>query len=509
MENRIIRTHIINNQFLSSYPRLRLIETKDLGITKVKNTQKKKMLALAKDIGDKNFLLIPFLKARQLENGLFEKQIGGTYDRYLRYIDPLNIAFDNGFYTLSPQIADVIMDSLVLARFNTHILILGESGVGKSLLVKLIAAKAKLNVVPVNCAAIPEHLAESELFGHMEGAFTGANSNKVGFVEKAHEGILFLDEIHGLPLSIYRKLLRFLDTGEYYPVGSAKINKSKAKIILASNENLDDPQVRESIHFPHDLYSRIDTYPSLLKIPPIRNRVSDIPFFIFCIIKNIINRTLHEPAEQPKIGKIDHAHSTNTLSLRPTISKSFLQAIMYDKWMGNTRRIMKLLDHSWLFESHDLMLWGYRYFQQKNINLDSNASQIIKRHVYYELVKDMTPSMILSNTHPRTIEIFNHYGIGIDQLPYLDIRKFMKEDYLPPDAYLALSEQSNIEPTMSLNALAKLRYSKEDLLALYVQEVESTKGRELKHERAKRIGMTSKTYNLYLNRGKELVRTKI
>jgi len=159
---------------------------------------------------------------------------------------------------------------------NMNVFILGETGVGKELVTKLIAKHSGKKLVAVNCAAIPKDLFESELFGHEKNAFTGATNRKLGLIELANEGILFLDEIGELPLYLQSKLLRFLETKTFYRVGGTKPLKSNIKVVSASNINVEEYIKQKK--FREDLYYRLSQI--IIKVPPLRERKEDIPKLI-------------------------------------------------------------------------------------------------------------------------------------------------------------------------------------------------------------------------------------
>ncbi|MGL4363839.1 MAG: sigma-54 interaction domain-containing protein [Bacteroidales bacterium] len=166
-----------------------------------------------------------------------------------------------------------------VAPTDLSVLITGESGVGKEVFPQLIHQNSHRKhgaYFAVNCGAIPEGTIDSELFGHEKGSFTGAHETRKGYFEVADSGTLFLDEVAELPLSTQVRLLRVLETGEFYKVGSSKTQKTNVRVIAATNVNL--PQAIQSGRFREDLYYRLNTVP--INMPPLRNRKEDI-FLLF------------------------------------------------------------------------------------------------------------------------------------------------------------------------------------------------------------------------------------
>jgi len=166
-----------------------------------------------------------------------------------------------------------------VAESDATVLILGESGTGKELVAEAIhrqSNRVKQRFIAVNCAAVPETLLESELFGHEKGAFTGATERKIGFFEMADKGTLFLDEIGDISLGIQAKLLRVLQNKEIIRVGGREKIKVDARVLAATNRNLES--MIEDGTFRSDLYYRINIFP--LPLPPLRERKEDIPELI-------------------------------------------------------------------------------------------------------------------------------------------------------------------------------------------------------------------------------------
>ncbi len=162
------------------------------------------------------------------------------------------------------------------AQYNTTVLIYGDSGTGKELIARgihFIGERSKKPLVPVNCGGIPENLLESELFGYVKGAFTGADKNKKGLFQEAEGGTIFLDEIGELPLSLQVKILRVLQEHEIRPVGDSKTMQIDVRVIAATAKNLEEEVGKGT--FREDLFYRLNVLP--IKLPPLRNRPEDIP----------------------------------------------------------------------------------------------------------------------------------------------------------------------------------------------------------------------------------------
>ena len=165
------------------------------------------------------------------------------------------------------------------AASNAHVIIYGESGTGKELVARAIhnlSNRCEKHFVPVNCGAISEHIIESEFFGYRKGAFTGAEKDKEGFLGTADGGTLFLDEIGDLPVSMQVKLLRAIDGGGYYPIGSRSKHTSDFRIVAATNKNL--KQLVDQGLMREDFYYRIQVIPIFL--PPLKDRKEDIPLLV-------------------------------------------------------------------------------------------------------------------------------------------------------------------------------------------------------------------------------------
>src|SRR5690554_455177 len=184
-----------------------------------------------------------------------------------------------GLLGTSPEMRHVVDKIMQVSKTDISILLQGESGVGKDVTARAIHAmsnRSRGNLVIVNCGAIPEGIIESELFGHEKGAFTGASDAREGYFEKADGGTIFLDEIGDTPKNVQVKLLRVLENGEYFRVGSSKLRTVDVRVIAASNKDL--WQLVKEDEFREDLYYRLDTVQ--IHIPALRERPEDIaPIF--------------------------------------------------------------------------------------------------------------------------------------------------------------------------------------------------------------------------------------
>jgi DNA-binding NtrC family response regulator len=184
-----------------------------------------------------------------------------------------------GIVGRSRPMLEVIRTAEVVARTKSTVLITGETGTGKEMVARAIhyhSAQREMPLIKVNCAAIPESLLESELFGHVRGAFTGATSNKKGKFALADGGSIFLDEIGTMSAGLQAKLLRVLQEREFEPLGSERTQKVDVRVIAATNRDL--RQMVSETRFQEDLYYRLNVIP--IHIPPLRERRDDIPILV-------------------------------------------------------------------------------------------------------------------------------------------------------------------------------------------------------------------------------------
>ena len=175
----------------------------------------------------------------------------------------------------APNFESLLRSARMVAATDVTVLITGETGTGKEVLANALqqhSPRSDKPFITLNCAALAESIAESELFGHCKGAFTGATASQPGKLQAADGGTLFLDEVDSLSLPLQAKLLRFLETGECQPVGSTQTHKIDARVIAATNTELNDKIATGE--FRKDLYYRLNVVP--MTLPPLRERASDV-----------------------------------------------------------------------------------------------------------------------------------------------------------------------------------------------------------------------------------------
>lgn len=220
-----------------------------------------------------------------------------------------------------------------VAPKDSTVLLTGETGVGKEVVAKYIhynSLRKDNNYIKINCGAIPENLLESELFGYVGGAFTGADPNgKPGLFELADNGTLFLDEIGELPLNLQSSLLRVLQDGEVTRVGSTKTRRVSVRIIAATNRNL--KQMIEEKTFREDLYYRLNVIS--INIPPLRERRDDIP-----------------PLAELFIERLNKKYNT-----KKQVSDTFLLELMSMSWPGNVRELSNFVERQYILSESDIL----------------------------------------------------------------------------------------------------------------------------------------------------------
>jgi two-component system NtrC family response regulator len=267
--------------------------------------------------GDDNDKLLPLI-AHAMEKANLQKRV----ERLEQHVASV-FSFEN-IIGQSPALQMTIAMARKVTPSDTTVLLLGETGTGKELFAKAIHANSKRAAYPfiaLNCSAFSKDLLESELFGHKAGAFTGAVKDKKGLIEEANEGSLFLDEIGDMHIDLQSKLLRVLETNQFFKVGGTVPTTSNVRIISATNRNLGEEVAAGG--FREDLYYRLNVFS--IEIPPLRDRKKDIPLLAKYFIKLFA----------AKMNK--HIEG---------MSKDFLYALERQPWKGNIRELKNVIERA-------------------------------------------------------------------------------------------------------------------------------------------------------------------
>lgn len=233
----------------------------------------------------------------------------------------------------SPKMQELRQTIAKVAKTNSTVLITGESGTGKELIARsiyMLSSRNKKKFVQVNCAAIPDELIESELFGHEKGSFTGAYEKKIGKFDNAHNGTIFLDEVGDLSLKAQAKVLRVLEEGEIQRVGSPEIRKIDVRVIAATNKDLKE-EIRKGM-FREDLYFRLNVVP--LHSPALRDRKEDIPV----LIEHFVNYF----SEENNFKKKD-------------FSPRVMEILKHYEWKGNVRELRNLVERLLIMSAENVI----------------------------------------------------------------------------------------------------------------------------------------------------------
>ena len=305
------------------------------------------------------------------------------------------IATDRGYHTMIAR-SPVILEKLDIvervAKSDSSVLILGESGVGKELFAEQLHLKSDRSGGPfvrVNCAALPEGLLESELFGHVKGAFTDAISNRKGRFEVADQGTIFLDEIGDLPLSLQSKLLRVIQNKSFEKVGSSETITVNVRIIAATNRDIE--KLVEEQKFRSDLYYRLNVLP--LYIPPLRQRIEDIPELAHFFLKKF----RHE-VKKEFVGFSEGAIST----------------ILSYSWPGNIRELENTVERACVIgkppyiKEEDLLL-NIRSMPDNNTYTDKGLKSVLNLFKKHYIQKVLEESEWNQTTAAQVLDIQRTY----------------------------------------------------------------------------------------------------
>lgn len=266
--------------------------------------------------------------------------------------------------------------ALQVAPTDLSVLVIGESGVGKEIIPRVIhdnSPRRRERYFAINCGSIPEGTIDSELFGHEKGAFTGAVGESEGYFGVANKGTIFLDEVGELPLATQARLLRVLETGEYIRVGGQEIRKTDVRIVAATNVNM-----RKAIsegRFREDLYYRLNTIP--IQMPPLRDRGNDI-----VLLFRLFAMQMGEKYHLPKI----------------TLTEDAKQLLLHYKWPGNVRQLKNITEQmSVLSENREISAEDLKKFipedpestQLATISTPGQYSYENEREVLYKILYEL------------------------------------------------------------------------------------------------------------------------
>ena len=257
-----------------------------------------------------------------IDKALTQKRMGQEIQRLQMLVNEL-YGLDK-VVARSPEMQALLQQVARVAGTDATVCISGETGTGKEVIARVIhcnSSRANRSFVPVNCAAIPETLFESELFGHLKGAFTGAHQTKRGLFHSADKGTLFLDEIGEMPLALQGKLLRTIQDREVLPVGAQVPSKVDVRILVATNKNLE--QAVQEGNFREDLYYRVHVVP--LWIPPLRERRQDVP-----ALAQLFMKQSSERVNKPIRGFTPDA----------------MQSMVTYAWPGNVRELENVIERA-------------------------------------------------------------------------------------------------------------------------------------------------------------------
>ncbi|MCE2027822.1 sigma 54-interacting transcriptional regulator [Sessilibacter corallicola] len=285
----------------------------------------------------------------------------------------------------STAIKDIIQKIQMVAPTDATVLIHGESGTGKELIARAIhetSRRCDRPLIRVNCAAIPAELFESEFFGHIKGAFTGAASDRTGRFELADKGTLFLDEVGEIPLHLQSKLLRVLQEQQFERVGGSKTHTTDVRIIAATNKDLLE-KVRQG-SFREDLYFRLNVFP--ISSVPLRQRIDDIPLLAQHFLKRSSTRT-------------------NKLGLKIPLSE--LENLKNYSWPGNIRELENIIERQVILsQGEKLRFPELKHMEETSTKPAQAVNQLLNENQF----KDYQRSNILSALEKCQGKVFGHNG---------------------------------------------------------------------------------------------------
>ncbi len=312
--------------------------------------------------------------------------------------------FDKILFGNSPEINSIKRSAAMIAATDVPVLLLGESGTGKELLATAIheeSSRSDKPLVTINCAALPEHLVESELFGHKKGAFSGAINNYPGRIRSGENGTVLLDEIGELPLNMQAKLLRFLEYGECQAVGQEQPIKANVRILAATNRDL---QKEVAVgRFRKDLFYRLNIVP--LELPALRHRSGEVDV----LLQYLIDKFARDYEMAP-----------------PTFSSDAMEAIRNYTWPGNVRELRNFCERMTILLSGKTVLVSNlpREIQNGNVpGSDNNTIRLPETGVALGELERNLIEQALNRTAGNKSHAARLLGLSRDTLNYR-IRKY-------------------------------------------------------------------------------------
>ncbi len=391
------------------------------------------------------------------------------------------------------QLNLALQKAMRVAPTDISVLVTGESGVGKEVIPKIIhnlSHRKHAKYIAVNCGAIPEGTIDSELFGHEKGSFTGASQTRSGYFEVADGGTIFLDEVGELPLTTQVRLLRILENGEFFKVGSSKVQKTNVRIVAATNLNM--AEAIQKGKFREDLYYRLSTVE--IYLPALRNRPDDI---------HLLFRKFAS----------DFAQKYNMPTIR--LDESAVEALVSNQWKGNIRQLRNLTEQISVIEQNRNITGEIlrTYLPDYNQNLPalisdkkSESDFANEREILYKILFDMRNDItdlkkltkellnedLPDNTEKNTqILIDKIYGKSEerDETPTLEIiAQGERDTYQPNPNVVSFDDAETIEETVSLQ---------EKEVEMIKQALERNKGK--RKLAAKELGISERTLYRKIN----------
>jgi transcriptional regulator with PAS, ATPase and Fis domain len=337
-----------------------------------------------------------------------------------------------GVIGVSPALDRAVTVASQVAPTDLSVLVLGESGVGKEIMPRVVHQFSKRKHGPfiaVNCGAIPEGTIDSELFGHEKGAFTGATESRKGYFEEANGGTIFLDEVAELPMTTQVRLLRVLETGEFIRVGSSRVQKTDVRVVAATNVDF-DVAINKG-QFREDLYYRLSQVP--IEMPSLRDRSQDIH-----LLFRKFTTDFSEKYQMPPLS----------------LSLDAVEVLENYPWPGNIRQLkntteqMSILEQSRSIDADTLL--GYLPESHRSRlpvqNREENASTLNEREILYKVLFDMRQEM--QDLKKLVLEVMKDSQIFEDQAELVS-RVFSASE--TPQKRLPSGRDESQEPTAASN----------------------------------------------------------